>query len=271
MKGIKSMKIYKIMDEELDLWIGTLLYYEKAKDFIIELNDQLDEWTAPLLLTGYVKKGIFTIPREVSFLWVKERIIPSGRQNIGAILNTHKLKQYDEIAFLELSNGRCSQDNLYIKKIVDLPDYVIERSQRNVRECVVLDQNTLLCFFEDHTIRKVCLDELSQVEGVDKIRKNPLLLQSCQPGTGGYCITFNNTIDIPAALLHRTGIPIPLALEDFVTFIKSNTLDTTDSCNTLSCSRQNLSYLVKQEQLNPVRSDVKGNLYLKGNVLKNNW
>lgn len=265
------MKIFKIIDEEQDLFIGTLLYYDKAKDFIIELSGELNEWNAPLLLTAYVKKGVFTIPRDISFLWVKERVIPSDRQNISAILDRHKLKQYDELPFLELSEGRCSQDHMYIKRVAELPVYVTERAQKNIKECVVLDQNTLLCFFEDNTTRKIVLDELAGIDGVEKICRNQMLQKSCRIGTGGYCITFNNSIDIPAAVLYRTGILISLELKDFVTFINSNVLDTTDSCNILECSRQNLSYLVKQEQLNPIRYDVKGNLYLKGSVLKNSW
>jgi len=271
MKGTNSMKIYKIIDEEQNLFIGTLLYYEKAKDFIIELNDKLNIWNAPLLLIHYVKKGVFTIPRESSLLWVKERIIPSDRQNIGSILDTHKLKEYEEITFLELSDGRCSHDHMYIKQIKDIPDYVTERTQRNIRECVVLNQNTLLCFFEDNTTRKICLDKLFGIEGIEKICRNQLLLQSCQVGTGGYFITFNNSIDIPADILYHSGTLVPLELEDFVAFINNNILDTTDSCKTLECSRQNISYLLKQKQLNPIRNNVKGNLYLKGSVLKSNW
>ena len=64
--------------------------YEKEKSFIIELTDSLDEWNAPLLFTNLVKKRIYTVPRDLSLLWVKERIIPSGRQNIRDILNNHK-------------------------------------------------------------------------------------------------------------------------------------------------------------------------------------
>ena len=102
MKGTKYMKIFEINDEADNLFIGNLLYYEKEKTFIIELSDELDEWTAPLLLTSFVKKGIYTIPRDISFLWVQERVIPSGRQNIGSILTHHKLKSYDEMKLLEL-------------------------------------------------------------------------------------------------------------------------------------------------------------------------
>lgn len=265
------MKIFKILDEELDMLIGTLIYYENSHDFIIELMDTLDEWTAPLLLTGFVRRGIYTIPRAISFLWVKERIIPSGRQNIGAILNTHKLKQYDEMTFLELSSGRCSQDYMYIKKVDELPDYVAERAKKNLKECVVLDQNTLLCFFADDTTRKVDLKLLSDIDEVATIIKHPALLSSCKVSTGGYSITFNDNIDLSARVLYKAGLEIPLKLEDFIIFIRQNVLDTSDCCDALGCSRQNIAYLQKKQQLTSVQKDVKGNLYLKGEVLKNSW
>ena len=102
------MKSYAIYDEELNRTsaIGYLFYYEKAESFIIELSKDLDEWDAPILFQGLVRKGIYTVSRDISFLWVKERVIPSGRQNIGSILKNHKLKEYSEIAFLSLSKGR---------------------------------------------------------------------------------------------------------------------------------------------------------------------
>ena len=42
---------------------------------------------------------------------------------------------------------------------------------------------------------------------------------------------------------------------------------TTEACDSLQCSRQNLAYMVKKEQIDPIKEDVKGNLYLKGDVL----
>ena len=101
------MKVFKILDVENSLFIGVLLYYEKSGACVIELQESLDEWTAPLLFASYVKKGIFTIPRDISRLWIRERIIPSDRQNIGSILANHKLETYDEMALLE-----CTRQNL---------------------------------------------------------------------------------------------------------------------------------------------------------------
>ena len=113
------MKIYAIYDKETarNSALGYLFYYEKANEYIIELNDWLDEWEAPILFQGLVKKGIYTVPRDVSLLWVRERVIPSGRQNIGSILKNARLKEYNEMALLALSKGKCSQDSCYIEEI----------------------------------------------------------------------------------------------------------------------------------------------------------
>ena len=97
MRGIRFMRIFEIYDEELARSVGSLLYYEKEHSFIIELEEWLDEWTAPLLFTDFVKKKQYTIPRDISLLWVRERIIPSNRQNINSILTQHRLKEYDEM------------------------------------------------------------------------------------------------------------------------------------------------------------------------------
>ena len=43
------MRIFAIMDTERAENLGTLLYYEKEKTFIVELKNDLDEWTAPLM------------------------------------------------------------------------------------------------------------------------------------------------------------------------------------------------------------------------------
>lgn len=265
------MKIYDIYDQEMELSVGTLLYYEIEKNFIVELQDRVDEWSAPLLFSGLVKKNIYTIPKEISFLWVKERVIPSGRQNLSAILSTHKLSEYDEMKFLEISQGICSQDSLCIKRMDSLPDYIIGRQKKNIREVVLLDGWRLLCFFNNGKVKAVDFSKLIDVEGVDKIISNEKLFQSGKIGTGGYAVTFNDSIDVPAKVLYERGTGIPLSLEDFKAFVVKNVIDTSDSCNILECSRQNVAYMLKQEQITAVKEDVKGNLYLKGDILRNRW
>lgn len=121
------MKIFHIMDEESKSLVGVLFYEEKEKNCHIELSEYLDEWTAPLLFTGYIKQKIYSIPQNLSLGWMEERVIPSGRQNLQSILEHHRMDVYDEMKFLEISEGRCSQDSLYIKETNAVPDFVKRR------------------------------------------------------------------------------------------------------------------------------------------------
>ena len=265
------MKIFEIYDNENVLSIGVLLYYEKEKTFIIELQEYLDEWNAPLLFSSLVKRGIYSVPRNLSLTWVQGRIIPPGRQNISSILSTHKLKEYDEMKFLEISEGRCSQDNMYIRKLEVIPPFLEERMNHNLLDCTPIGNHNLLCFFRDNTVKKISLTEFTTYTGIDKVLANDLLFKSCRLGTDGFYITFNNSIDIPSWTLYEKGQLVPIEYEDFLSFINNNLVDTSASCALLECSRQNLAYMVGQDQLHPVKENVKGNLYLKKDVLGNMW
>lgn len=261
------MKIFELIDNEAHISIGCLLYYEKEKSFIIELQDNLTEWTAPLLFAEAVKHNKYTVYRELSLRWVKERIIPSGRQNISSILANAKLSAYNEIDLLERSKGKCSQDNIFLREMDSIPEFVAERMRHNLTEFVFCGGTHFLIFFSDGTVRKIDLNELAEIEGIEKILSNKLVLQSGQIAAGGYCVTFNDSIDVPASLLYSAGIAIPLTLDDFLCFVQNNIVDSSECCSILECSRQNLAYLVSKNKLSPVKKDVKGNLYTKGNIL----
>ncbi len=265
------MRIFEIIDENEKISIGILLYYEKKKEFVVELEEHLDEWSAPLIFTKLVKEKVYTMPRDISALWVKERVIPSGRQNIHHILKYHRLTSYDEMKLLELSGGRCSQDSLYIRKIDVLPEYVVMRNRTKILDCVASDSNRLLCFFADDSTKIVKLNNLSDIDDVNKVLANRQLYKSCKVATGGYGVTFNDSIDIPANILYERGENLPLSRADFVNFISSNLLDTSESCNLLECSRQNIAYMIAQDQLKPVKEGVKGNLFFKSDIIKNTW
>ena len=262
------MKIFEIINQENSMSLGHLLAFEKDKNFIVELRENLDEWTAPLLFAPQVKKHIFTIPRNLCLAWICERIVPSNRQNIGMILSNHKLKTYDELKILEITGGRCSQDNYVLQKTDEIPEYIINRMKKNLTE-LVISEDSVLVFFADETVRKIPLDTLFQIESAEKLSTNRLLLESGQVGSGGYYATFNDSIDIPASILYKAGIKLPLKKSDFVRFATKNILDTAESCRILECTRQNIAYLIDKKHLSPVKENVKGNLYLKGDLLKN--
>lgn len=267
------MKSYAIYDEELDrvTAIGYLFYYEKAEKFIIELCSDLSEWSAPLLFQGLVRKGIYTIPHQISQLWVEERIIPSGRQNIGSILKNHKLLNYNEMALLGLSKGRCAQDHCYITSIEpeDIPGDIMERSRGNVWECFPTKDGELICLFRDDTVRKVQLERLMErYRDMVYVLQNRRLLDSVKVGAGGYSVVFNDSIEVEITDLRAAGSLLPLSGDDFYGFVRRNVVDTTQACEMLQCSRQNLSYMVKEGKINPIIDGAKANLYTRGAVEK---
>lgn len=263
------MKNYVIYDDDLDREIGYLFYYEKAEKFIIELCSDLDEWSAPLLFQGLVRKKIYTIPHAISRMWVEERIIPSGRQNIGSILRNHRLVKYSEMALLSLSNGKCSQDHCYVKEIGlnNIPKEVRNRSKENVSECFPTQNGQLICMFKDNTVRKIELENLEKwCKEVSYVRRNKKLLHSVSVGVGGYSIVFDDSIEVDVKILKAVGKLLPLSADDFYDFVQKGVVDATQACNMMQCSRQNLSYLVKEGKITPIVSGTKSNLYTKGAV-----
>ena len=265
------MKSYAIYDEDLDrsTAIGYLFYYEKAESFIIEMCDDLDEWEAPLLFQKFIREKRYTISRDVSFMWVKERVIPSGRQNIGSILKNHRLSSYNEMAFLNLSKGRCSQDSCYIVEISEekIPENLLDRRKRNILECFPTEDNQLICLFKDDVVKKIDISLFrEQYMEVSHILKNRALLESLKIGVGGYSIVFNDSIEIQSLDLRANGSTIPLTSKDFYNFVRRNVIDTTKTCDILQCSRQNLSYMIKEKKIKPIICGTKGNLYMKGEI-----
>lgn len=265
------MKSYAIYDEDLDrsTAIGYLFYYEKAESFIIEMCDDLDEWEAPLLFQKFIREKRYTISREVSFMWVKERVIPSGRQNIGSILKNHRLSSYSEMVFLSLSKGRCSQDNCYIIEISEdkIPKNILDRQKKNLLECFATEDNQLLCLFKDDVVQKVNPSLLyEQYVELAHVLRNRAVFDTLKVGVGGYSIVFNNSMEIQAMDLRAVGSAIPLTSRDFYNFIRRNVTDATKTCEMLQCSRQNLAYMVKEDKIKPIIYGTKENLYLKGEV-----
>lgn len=265
------MKSYAIYDEDLDrvTAIGYLFYYEKAEKFIIELCRDLDEWSSPLLFQGLVKKGIYTIPHTISLMWVQERIIPSGRQNIGSILKNHKLQSYNEMALLSLSKGKCSQDHCYILEVEvdDIPEEIRDRNGKNVEECFPTKDGQLICMFRDNGVRKVNLEKLKErYKEIVYVLQNRRLLESVKVGVGGYSVVFNDSIEVAVDDLRAIGKLLPLSADDFYGFVQRNVVDATQVCDMMQCSRQNLSYMVKEERIAPIIAGTKANLYTRGAV-----
>ena len=270
------MKLFAIRDGADDAGkdLAYLIYYEVDKRFYIELPENADPWETPLLLSGFAKRGEKTVNSYWSKIWVRQRIVPPDRQNIGQILRDNGLKMYDEYRLLVLSGGRCAQDEYYLAPIETemLPDVIKQRFGRKVEDVVPLPDNRLLVFFHDGTIRKCDMTwHFRTVPQFSVLLTRPELFSKVRIQSGGYGIEWDEMLSVPDEILYKMGKRIPLAAADFRFFASERIINSLEAAEILGCSRQYVSELVKTGKLEPVKTSEKNTLFLKSDVLKRNW
>lgn len=267
------MRVFAIYDKDLKRKqaIGYLYCYEKSGSYVIELCEDVNEWEAPLLFQGLVKKGIYTVPKDIALLWVRERVIPSGRQNIGLILKNAKLKEYNEKALLALSEGKCSQDQCFVTEISakEVPEGIARRMDSNVSECFLSEGEQIICLFRDDVASKIDLHILAmENKEIQRLLKRKELLESVRIGVGGYSVAFQDYVEIPKETLREERWILPIRATDFYQFVQKNIISTANACERMECTKQNLSYFVKANRIEPVICGSKENFYTKGSVQK---
>lgn len=263
------MKIFAIRDEsashQVDL--AYLLYYERQKTFYIEVPKERTEWEVPLLVSSFVKRGEYTVNAYWSRLWVQQRIVPTDRQNLGQILKENGLREYDEYRLLMLCDGRCAQDDYYLKPVTEKIAELEERFRKKVEDVLVLEEMCLLIFFRDGEIRKCSLREY-----FERNRKFKVLLMypahfgEVRVQAGGYGICWNEEMVISDGELHRMGEEIPLSAGDFHRFVEQNLVTSAEAARILGCSRQNIEKMIDSGRLHPVKRFAKSTLLLRTEV-----
>lgn len=97
--------------------VAYLLYDEKDRSYCIEIPEGVKSVEAPMIIADFIDKNQRKIGNEWSFQWVKQRVIPPERQNIGQILWENNMECYDEFLFLLNNQGKSCQDECYIEEV----------------------------------------------------------------------------------------------------------------------------------------------------------
>ncbi|MBQ8983540.1 MAG: hypothetical protein IJ079_08110 [Lachnospiraceae bacterium] len=249
--------------------LGYLFYYAHVKEFYIELNPELDAWSAPFILQGFVKNGRFSVDADWSAKWVSQRIIPPDRQNLGMILKENGMTEYDPYRLLVLSEGRCAQDDNYLVRCqeTELPEYVRERKNQKIREILPMNNRKMMIFFKDDITRCVDIqDYLKDRPVYTPILARQELYEKARVQAGGNGITWGEGRSVASEELRTCGAEVPISLEDMETFVRHRVVDTTEAANMMNCSRQYMNQLVKQGSLQPLRDISNNKLFLKGEI-----
>jgi DNA-binding transcriptional MerR regulator len=267
------MKAFAIRDAErsASAAFGYLLYYKKEQAFFIELPTDADPWEVPLLLSSFAKRGQYTIDAYWSRLWVRQRIVPVDRQNLGQILKANGLKAYDEYALLMLDKGRCAQDGYYLQEIkeTDIPADIRQRWDKKVEEVVPCTQGSLILFFKNGAAKRYEAAFLLEKEPrLAAILHNDALFQAVNMLPGGYGISWGERLSLLGGDLYEHGTDVPLALDDLKGFVKHRMVNAAQAQALLGCTRQNINELERSGLLHPIREDAKNTLYLKSEVMR---
>jgi predicted DNA-binding transcriptional regulator AlpA len=270
------MKIFAVRDENDNNKknLAYLFYYEQNRQFYIELPEEADPWETPLLLSSFVKRGEKTVDSYWSRQWVKQRIIPAERQNLGQILKDNHLKEYDEYQMLMLSMGRCAQDDYYLELLEEeeLPQYIKKRFLMHIEEIIPVADYHILVFFRDGHVKKCSMREIfCKDRSFDVLLRREELFYQAQIQTGGYGVSWDINMAVGYDKLYRLGRSIPLSIGDFQDFVANRVITAAESAELLGCSRQNIEDLTKRGKLHPVKSGAKTTLFLKSEIQKRNW
>lgn len=249
--------------------VGYLFYYERARRFYTELLAELDEWETPAMFYGHVKRGIYSIDSKWSMKWVRQRIIPAERQNIGMILKENGLKVYDEYKLLCLSEGRCAQDEGYIVKTEfdRISSDIKERLQKKVADVLPLQDNRIFVFFKDGNTRQIDAGQmLGEQNAFCRVLREPAIFERVKVSPGGNGIEWDEDRSVMAEDLYNAGESIGLGYDNLLRFTNKRLVDTTEACALLNVSRQYINQLVKQGRLRPVLSGEKGRVFLRAEL-----
>ena len=270
------MKIFAIRDESTDNQVNLayLFYYKVEKRFHIELPENADPWETPLLLSSFAKNDETSINSYWSKLWVQQRIVPIDRQNLGQVLKDNNLKEYDEFGLLMLSMGRCAQDDYYLVPIEEtqLPEYMQKRFAKLIEDIVPLDDYSLLVFFRDGTVKKCRIKEhYEHAPSFQVLFRNEDYFYAVNLQPGGHGVEWDVNLSINAATLYRISEKVPLTVSDFRNFVVHRVVNMAEAAEILNCSKQNIDCLTKTGKLHPIKISSKNVLYLKTDILKQNW
>lgn len=250
----------QLIQDNTDRILGYLFYYERHKRFFVELLRGVDEWDAPFMFKSFVEKKIFSIDSIWSKKWVELRIIPRERQNIGDILRDNGLKEYDEYRLLVLSEGRCAQDDCYVRKIKekDLPDEITDRLSGKVLDVMPLSNNRAIVFFRNGSSKEVSFNELA---GDDRSFKKILsyedVFMRMKVSPGGNGIEWDEDHFISSEQLYRSGKKADVAYEDILRFVDHRIMDTGEITDELKVSRQYIHQLVSEGTMTPLKTRAK--------------
>ena len=102
----------------------------------IDIAESAGENDVPMLFVPFVRENKRHINDKWTNRWIEERVVPSSRQNLGEVLRANNLEFYDAVALFIAGDGKCEQDDFFIREILPKEDSDGQSAQRQVGEAI---------------------------------------------------------------------------------------------------------------------------------------
>lgn len=113
---LRRYKIKSDSKKEQDKF--AILTWDDEEDiYHISIPEDINPMWLPAIPMLWWKKGVYEINDKFARRFVKERVIPPERQNIGEVLKKIGVKRYSEMAIIEYCTGRCCMDDFCVERI----------------------------------------------------------------------------------------------------------------------------------------------------------
>ena len=83
----------------------------------VKLVDNLDYWDPPIDFVVEYQEGQREFSGKIVDDFVKDRVVPSGRQNIREILQQVGIEEYDPLEMFIFYRGRTIRDSIHLEDI----------------------------------------------------------------------------------------------------------------------------------------------------------
>ena len=265
---MKRFVLRDAANEEAGL-LAILECYERDGSFHFELPPHIDPWDLPFILHEFAQRKRSTIDARWSLKWVQSRLVPADRQNLGEVLRTNGLETYDELRLLELTGGRCAQDDCYLVPLGrgQEPAWYRERVSMRLADVYALEGFRLLASFKDGRLALCDMTSmLSDERSFARVLSDEAVFGRATMQAGGHGVRWGEALLVSSDRLREAGCPLGLASSDIAALSRQSTLDAAEVAQLLGCSRQNVSDLVRRGRLVPVKTSARGPLFLRADV-----
>ena len=195
----------------------------------------------------------------------------SKRQTEYRRLKENGLEEYDEVRLFILADGRCAQDECYIRSITPekLPERIKQRREKRMIAAVKTCRGKCLVCFGDEKVGMFNAEEYCGThEKFSHLRKYAALLTELKKNAVGSELRFDNGDGIPYTEVYSSADMLPVKLDSLQRLAAESIFTAAEMAEGLGCTRQNINDFIKRGKIVPIDIPGKRVLFSGGDFMK---